>query len=210
MNDDRKSMGTPKEGVLIPVAPSLAEMPDSYVDMRDAIIAKIKESRVRFAVQVNMGMIELYWNIGNEILRRQKNEGWGAKVIDRLSRDIKETYPEMNGFSARNLKYMRKFAEHWSDASIVQQVVAQIPWRSNIVLMDKLPDEQTRLWYARRLLENGWSSNVLDTMIATRLIERQGKTVNNFETALPSPDSDYAREIFKDPYLCLESEGKTI
>jgi predicted nuclease of restriction endonuclease-like (RecB) superfamily len=201
MNDNRKSMGTPKEGVLIPVAPSLVEMPDSYIDMRDAIIAKIKESRVRFAVQVNTGMMELYWNIGNEILRRQKNEGWGAKVIDRLSQDLKETFLDMNGFSPRNLKYMRKFAECWSDASIVQQAVAQIPWRSNIILMDKLSDEQTRLWYARQLLENGWSSNVLDMMIATRLIERQGKAVNNFDIALPPPDSDYAREIFKDPYL---------
>jgi predicted nuclease of restriction endonuclease-like (RecB) superfamily len=201
MNDDRKSMGTPKEGVLIPVAPGLAEMPDSYIDMRDAIIAKIKESRIRFAVQVNTGMMELYWNIGNEILRRQQNEGWGAKVIDRLSKDLKETFPDMSGFSPRNLGSMKKFAASWSDASILQQVVAKIPWRSNIVLMDKLYDEQTRLWYARRLIENGWSSNVLDTMISTRLIERQGKAVNNFDIALPPPDSDYAREIFKDPYL---------
>jgi predicted nuclease of restriction endonuclease-like (RecB) superfamily len=201
MNDERKSMGTPKDGVLIPVAPSLAEMPVGYADMRDAIIAKIKESRVRFAVQVNTGMIGLYWNIGNEILRRQQNEGWGAKVIDRLSKDLKDAYPELSGFSARNLKYMRKFAEYWSEASIVQQVVAQIPWRSNIILMDKLSDERARLWYARQLIENGWSSNMLDTMIATQLIERQGKAVNNFDTALPPPDSDYAREIFKDPYL---------
>ena len=84
-SNDRKSMGNPKEGVLIPIAPGLSEVPDSYVDMRDTIIAKIKESRVRFAIQVNSGMIELYWDIGNEILRRQNNEGWGAKVIDRLS-----------------------------------------------------------------------------------------------------------------------------
>ncbi|MDR2650515.1 MAG: DUF1016 N-terminal domain-containing protein [Clostridiales bacterium] len=95
------------------------------------------------------GMIELYWNVGNEILRRQQNEGWGAKVIDRLSIDLKDAYPELSGFSARNLKYIRKFAEYWSEASIVQQVVAQIPWRSNIVLMDKLSDERVRLWYAR-------------------------------------------------------------
>jgi len=199
--DNRKSMGTLKDGVLIPVAPGHSELPESYAYMRDAIIAKIKESRVRFAVQANTGMIELYWEIGNEILRRQKNEGWGAKVIDRLSKDLKDAYPDMGGFSPRNLKYMRKLAEHWPDFVIVQQVVAQIPWRSNIVLMDKLADEQTRLWYAQRLIENGWSSNILDTMIVTRLIERQGKAVNNFDTALPPPDSDYAREIFKDPYL---------
>ena len=196
--DDRKSMGTPKGEVLIPIAPSLAEMPDGYIDMRDTIIAKIKESRVRFAVQVNSGMMELYWSIGNEILRRQKNEGWGARVIDRLSKDLKEIYPDMSGFSPRNLKYMRKLAERWSDFSFVQRTVAQIPWRTNIVLMDKLNDEQTRLWYAQKTLENGWSKETLDLMISSNLIERQGNAVNNFAGALPPPDSDMAREIFKD------------
>ena len=199
--DKRKTMGTPKDNVLIPVAPSHIEMPDGYVDMRDTIIAKIKESRVRVVAQVNSGMMELYWSIGNEILRRQKNEGWGARVIDRLSKDLKESYPDMSGFSPRNLKYMRKFAERWSDFSFVQRTVAQIPWRTNIVLMDKLGDEQTRLWYAQRTLENGWSKETLDLMISSNLIERQGNTVNNFAGALPPPDSDMAREIFKDPYL---------
>jgi predicted nuclease of restriction endonuclease-like (RecB) superfamily len=146
-------------------------------------------------------MIEMYWDIGNEILRRQQNEGWGAKVIDRLSKDLKDVFPDMNGFSPRNLGSMKKFAATWSDFSILQQVVAKIPWRSNIMLMDKLADEQTRLWYARKLIENGWSSNVLDTMISSRLIDRQGQAISNFETALPSPDSDMAQEVFKDPYL---------
>ena len=199
--NDRKSMGNPKKGVLIPIAPSIGEAPDDYTDMRDTIIAKIKESRVCFAIQANSGMMELYWNIGNEILRRQQNEGWGAKVIDRLSKDLRETFPDMGGFSPRNLGSMKKFAASWPDSLILQQTVAKIPWRSNIVLMDKLPDEQTRLWYAQKLLENGWNSNVLDTMITSRLIERQGKAVSNFETALQPPDSDMAQEVFKDPYL---------
>ena len=182
--DDRKSMGNQKNGVLIPIAPSIAETPDGYIDMRDTIIAKIKESRVHFAIRANSGMMELYWEIGNEILRRQKNEGWGAKVIDRLSKDLREIFPDMSGFSPRNLSNMKKFAASWSDFLILQRVVAKIPWRSNIILMDKLPDEQTRLWYAQKLLENGWSRNVLDTMIASRLIDRQGKAVSNFEIAL--------------------------
>jgi predicted nuclease of restriction endonuclease-like (RecB) superfamily len=108
--DDRKSMSRPKDGVLMPIAPNLSDVPIGYVDMRDAIIEKIKESRVRFAIQVNSGMIELYWDIGNEVLRRQKDEGWGAKVIDRLSKDLKDEFPDMSGFSPRNLSSMKKFA----------------------------------------------------------------------------------------------------
>jgi len=200
-NHIRKSMCRAKDDIIMPVAPGMSEIPDGYSDMRDAIITKITDSRIRFAVQANSGMIELYWEIGNEILRRQQSGGWGAKVIDRLSKDLKDTFPEMNGFSPRNLGNMKKFAAGWSDHSILQQVVAKIPWRSNIILMDKLGDEQTRLWYAAKLLENGWSSSVLDIMISTRLLERQGKAINNFDISLPSPDSDLAREIFKDPYL---------
>ena len=199
--DGRKSMGNPKNEAVMPVAPSVAELPSGYIDMRDTIIARIKESRVRLAVQVNTGMIELYWNIGNEILRRQENEGWGAKVIDRLSKDLKDAFPGMSGFSPRNLGNMKKFAACWSDFSILQRTVAKLPWRSNILLMDKLQDEQARLWYAQRTIENGWSRDVLDTMVASKLIERQGKAISNFEVALPPPDSDMAQEIFKDPYL---------
>jgi len=128
--DERKYMGKNNNGVLMPVAPNISDVPDSYIDMRDTIISKIKESRFRCAVQVNSGMIELYWSIGNEILFRQKNEGWGAKVIDRLSKDLKETFPDMSGFSPRNLGSMKKFAANWSDFSIVQRVVAQILWRN--------------------------------------------------------------------------------
>jgi len=199
--DDRRSMGKPKNGALIPVAPNQAELPIGYADMRDAIVSKIKDSRVRLVIQANTGMIELYWGIGNEILHRQKDEGWGAKVIDRLSSDLRATFPGMGGFSPRNLNYMRRFAEQWSDFSIVQRTVAQLPWRSNILLIDRLNDEQSRLWYAQKTIENGWSRDVLDTMIASRLIERQGKAVNNFSTSLPPSDSDVVSNIFKDPYL---------
>jgi len=199
--DERKSMGNPKDDILIPIAPSLAEVHDSYTDMRDIIIAKIKESRTRTIIQVNSGMIELYWDIGNEILHRQKNEGWGAKVIDRLSKDLKETFPNMDGFSPRNLGSMKKLAASWTDFSILQRVVAKIPWRSNILLIDKLKDEQSRLWYAQKLIENGWSRDTLDLMISNDLIERQGKSVSNFEISLPPEDSDLAKDVFKDPYI---------
>jgi len=79
----------------------------------------------------------MYWDMGRQILKNQRSDGWGAKVIDRLSHDLKVSFPEMSGFSPRNLKYMRKFAECWPDRSIVQEVLAQIPWHHNIALMEK-------------------------------------------------------------------------
>jgi predicted nuclease of restriction endonuclease-like (RecB) superfamily len=199
--DDRKSMGPPKDGVLMPIAPGLAEVPEHYANLRDAIIEKIKTTRIKLIMQVQAGMITHYWDVGNEILRRQQTEGWGAKVIDRLAKDINDEFPDITGYSPRNLKYMRKFADTWTDPEFVQRCVAQIPWRTNILLLDKLKDGESRVWYAVQAVQNGWSREVLDTMIASRLIERQGKAVNNFDIALPPPDSDFARDVFKDPYL---------
>jgi predicted nuclease of restriction endonuclease-like (RecB) superfamily len=190
-----------KKDVIIPVPPMQSEMDTEYFELRDLIFTRIKDTRQRFIMQANTGMIELYWHIGNEILQRQKSEGWGAKVIDRLSADLKDGFPEMNGFSARNLKYMRKFAETWHVPSIVQQPVAQLQWRSILSLMTKVKENNVREWYAKKALENGWSSNVLDHMIDLRLIEREGKAVTNFRETMPPQNSDMAVQVFKDPYL---------
>lgn len=108
-------------------------------------------------LKANSSMICLYWNIGRAILQKQEEEGWGAKVIDRMAKDLKDAFPDMSGFSPRNIKYMRKFAECWPDFEIVQQVVAQIPWRTNMKLMDKLNTQEERLWYAHKTIENGWA-----------------------------------------------------
>ena len=118
-----------------------------------------------------------------------------------LGKDIKGAFPEMSGFSPRNIKYMRKFAESWPDFEIVQRVVAQIPWRTNRMLLDKLDSMESRIWYANKAIENGWSSNVLDLQIQGGLMERSGRSVNNFPAALPPADSDMVNQVFKDPYL---------
>jgi predicted nuclease of restriction endonuclease-like (RecB) superfamily len=107
----------------------------------------------------------------------------------------------MTGFSPRNLKYMRKFAESWQDLSIVQEVLAQITWYHNLALLEKADDQDIRLWYAKKTLEYGWSRNILAIQIETRLHERQGKAVSNFEAVLPPTDSDMAAQVFKDPYI---------
>ena len=122
-------------------------------------------------------------------------------MIDRLSHDLKIAFPDMTGFSPRNLKYMRTFSESWPDREFVQRTIAQIPWRSNIALLDKLKDPGLRIWYARKTIEHGWSREILDIQIANRLHDRQGRALNNFEQVLPPADSDMAAQVFKDPYL---------
>ncbi|MEE1315156.1 MAG: PDDEXK nuclease domain-containing protein [Faecalimonas sp.] len=199
--DKRKQMGKDRKGVIIPVAPNLSEMSDGYLDFIEKIKKEIQTQRVSVVMTANASMICLYWNIGKAILDKQAEEGWGAKVIDRMSKDLKDAFPEMSGFSPRNIKYMRKFAECWPDYEIVQRVVAQIPWRSNISLVDKLSDEESRIWYAYKIIEHGWSKTILDLQIESRLMERSGKSINNFPVALPPLESDMANQIFKDPYL---------
>ncbi len=124
--DERKVMGRPREGAAIPVAESLAAMPESYTSFFEAIKGRIARERIKAVLSANAAMVLMYWDIGSQILEKQQMEGWGAKVIDRLSHDLKGAFPDMTGFSPRNLKYMRKFAESWPDRSIAQEVLAQI------------------------------------------------------------------------------------
>ncbi len=145
-------------------------------------------------------LVLLYWQIGHDILTRQAEQGWGSKIIERLAQDLRATFPDMKGFSPRNLKYMRAFAEAWPDAEFVQQAAAQLPWGHNLVLLDKLPGPETRRWYAAKAIEHNWSRNVLVMQIESGLLERSGKAVSNFESLLPKPHSDLARESLKDPY----------
>ena len=123
--DNRNHMGKNKEGVIFPVAPNLSEMSDNYLQFIEEIKNEIRKQRISVVLNANSSMICLYWNIGKAILEKQEQEGWGAKVIDRMAKDLKEKFPDMSGFSPRNIKYMRKFAECWPDFEIVQQVVAQ-------------------------------------------------------------------------------------
>jgi predicted nuclease of restriction endonuclease-like (RecB) superfamily len=138
--------------------------------------------------------------LGREILLRQEKERWGSKVIERLANDLHSEFPEMQGLSPRNLKYMRAFAEAWPDEAIVQQAAAQLPWFHNCVLLDKVKDTAERLWYIDQTIQNGWSRNVLVHHIESALFRRQGKAVTNFKAALPAPESDLAQQLIKDPY----------
>lgn len=171
-----------------------------YVELLNILKEKIRSSQIKASISVNTELVKLYWEIGLEILQRQKEEGWGTKVIDNLARDLKINFPQMAGFSPRNLFYMKQFAEAYPEFSILQQAAAKIPWGHNMVLIDKLDELNQRIWYAQKTIENGWSRNVLEMWIESDLYSRQGKAITNFSITLPQPDSDLANATLKDPY----------
>jgi predicted nuclease of restriction endonuclease-like (RecB) superfamily len=180
--------------------PSMIPLPEGYTDWLADLKTRIHSAQQRAALAVNRELVGLYWHIGRDILARQAEQGWGAKVIERLAVDLRAAFPDMKGFSPRNLKYMRAFAEAWPDAEIVQQAAAQLPWFHLCTLLDKLKTREERDWYLDKAAQHNWSRNILVMQIETRLLERSGKAVSNFEVSLPKPQSDLARESLKDPY----------
>ncbi|UJW79273.1 PDDEXK nuclease domain-containing protein [Hydrogenophaga sp. SL48] len=162
--------------------------------------SRIHSAQQRAALAVSRELVLLYWQIARDILARQAEQGWGTKVIERLAHDLRMAFPDMKGFSPRNLKYMRAFAEAWPEAEFVQQAVAQVPWGHTLVLLDRLNTEAERRWYAAQAIEHNWSRNVLVMQIETRLLERSGTAVTNFPASLPKPQSDLAHESLKEPY----------
>jgi predicted nuclease of restriction endonuclease-like (RecB) superfamily len=173
---------------------------EGYDDFLRDLKERIRNAQIRAALAVNRELVLLYWQIGRDILARQGQQGWGARVIDRLAADLRHAFREMQGFSPRNLKYMRAFAEAWPDEQIVQQLVAQIPWGHNVRILDYVKDPEQRAWYVRQTIYYGWSRSILVHQIETGLYDRQGQAITNFDRTLPSPQSDLAQQLLKDPY----------
>ena len=171
-----------------------------YISIVENIKREIKAAQYRAAIHANMDMLLLYHDIGCVI---NNHKSWGNKFIDNLASDIRMAFPESKGYSVRNLKYMAKFAETYPNREFVQQVVAQIPWGHNVVLLDKVSDTNEREWYIKKSAENGWSRNVLVHQIESGLYQRQVLVdkVSNFESRLPSPQSELAAQTMKDPYV---------
>jgi predicted nuclease of restriction endonuclease-like (RecB) superfamily len=190
------------------LSPDLAR----YNAFFDALKTRIRTAQLRASLAVNRELMLLYWHIGREILKRQQEEGWGSKVVNRLAQDLKREFPDIKGFSRTNLLYMRAFAEAYPDEAIVLRSAGQIPWRHNQVLLDKLKSLEERLWYAQKSLEGGWSRDILVMQIESGLYDRQGGAITNFERTLPKPQSDLAQQIVKDPYaldfLTLSDEAQ--
>ncbi len=160
--ETRKHRGREKKEVLMPSPDTLVNMPEGYGELLVELKQRILQERLHIVMTANTAMILLYWDIGQTILQRQSLQGWGARVIDRLSHDLKAVFVEMSGFSARNLKYMRLFASAWPDREAVQRTVAQLAWRTNIALLEKLDSPELRLWYAQRALTLGLSKGATE------------------------------------------------
>ena len=173
---------------------------NEYLETVERIKQEIRTAQYRATVQVNCELLRLYYAIGTVI---NVHKVWGSKFVENLAADIKLSFPEMKGYSVRNLKYMAKFAEAYPENEFVQQPVAQIPWGHNVVLLDKVADKTERLWYAEQSWKNGWSRNVLVHQIESGLYQRQAlaEKVSNFELRLPSPQSELAIQTMKDPYI---------
>lgn len=189
-------------GCLTSPAPPMTTnlLPGNYDDFFHKLKEQIRSTQIKAALAVNQELILLYWRIGREILQRQRQEGWGSKVIERLAKDLRSEFPDMRGFSRTNLLYMRAFAEAFPDEQIVHQAGGQIPWRHNCTILDKLKDPEQRLWYTQKTIENGWSRAVLVHQIESDLYSRQGGALTNFREVLPSPQSDLAQSLLKSEY----------
>lgn len=171
-----------------------------YAAWLTSLKAQIRNAHVKASLAVNSELIRLYWQIGKQITAQRSSQKWGSKILDQLAMDLRREFPDMQGLSKTNLKYMASFAEAWPEFEIGQQLVDQLPWGQNISIMTKIVGRPTREWYIKKTIENGWSRSVLEMQIESHAHLRLGAAQNNFERTLPAPQSELAREITKDPY----------
>ena len=191
----------PQDEARFPALDGRQPLPPDYARSLAAIRTRIRTERTRHVLAANAALVLLYWDIGRAILVRQQRSGWGSRVIERLSTDLRRSFPDMRGFSARNLKYMRAFAAAWPDRPIVQEALAQLPWYHQIALLENLKSRKERLWYARACVRAGWAHAALVQQIRAGACKRQGRAIHNFDDALALPASQLAAQAFKDPYL---------
>lgn len=180
---------------------NLENLPVGYGDFLDRIKSEIRLARFKVNLAANSALLQIYWQIGCWILDQQNRSEWGAKVIDKLSHDLRKEFPDMQGLSARNPKYMRQFAAVYPDPEFVQATLAQIPWYHHITLLNKVKSHDERIFYVKEAHKNGWSRDVMVAQIDAKYYKRKGKAITNFNSALSAPQSDLAQQITKDPYI---------
>ncbi len=172
-----------------------------YFTFIQEIKKQVQNAQIKAAVSVNQELLQLYWRLGQQIVEKQKQTSWGDGFLPRMSKDLREEFPEVKGFSLRNLKYIRQWYLFWfATSSIGQQAVAQIPWGHNLVILNKAQSYEEALFYVQKTIQNNWSRSVLTHQMEGDLFNREGKAITNFETTLPRPQSDLAIQTIKDPY----------
>ena len=173
----------------------------TYAEWLASIKARVQAARTRAVLAVHAEQIDLYLDIGRSILDKQAEDGWGKGVVEKLATDLRRTFPDVKGFSVANLRHMRKLAEICAGDEYLSQLVRDLPWGHNLVLLYQLKTPEARQWYAREAIVHGWSRNILEIQVETRLFERQGRAISNFAVALPAPDSELVQQATKDPYI---------
>lgn len=183
-------------------------MPGYHEFLSDLKI-KIRNAQLKAAIAASRELIELYWELGKDIVEKQEKEGWGSKVLERVAKDLQNAFPGIEGFSRTNIFRMRSFYLAYSNCpTAVGQLQKDLlepffnaPWGHNSILLDKLKNFEERLWYAKKIVEHGWSRSILTLWIENDLYRREGKAITNFKTTLPAPQSDLAQQTLKDPYV---------
>lgn len=174
-----------------------------YKNFLSGIKDRLKTAQIRAALAANSELIKFYWELGADLIEKQKAFKWGEHFLEQFSHDMRQEFPEMRGFSKRNLEYMRRFASLYPKIEFAKQAVSQLPWGHIVRLMQMVDNEQVREWYAIQTIKNGWSRTILEMQVESGLYERQGisgKKISNYHEHLPTPQSDLANEILKDPY----------
>jgi predicted enzyme related to lactoylglutathione lyase len=178
-----------------------------YKEFIREIKSRIQSAQLKAAVSVNQELLRLYWDVAERIIARQQASAWGDDILEQISRDLQSEFPDMKGFSVRNLKYMRQWYQFWSGknaiakqvaaqldkSAIGQQPVAQFPWSQNLVIISKIKEQGEALFYVQQTIQNNWSRAFLTHHIESRLYQREGKAVTNFKATLPAPQSDLVR-----------------
>lgn len=174
-----------------------------YIEFFSHIKTRLKAAQIQAVLAANSELVKFYWKLGNDLVEKQKEQKWGAHFLEQFSHDMRQTFPEMQGFSVRNLQRMKQFAIFYPELSITTQAVSQLPWGHITRLMQMVKDDVERAWYASQVIKNGWSRAMLEMQVESGLYERQsdsGKKITNFHKHLPELQSDLANEILKDPY----------
>lgn len=180
-----------------------------YKEFLKELKEKIKNAQLKAAIAASRELIQLYWDLGKNIVEKQETEGWGSKVLERVAKDLQNEFPGIEGFSRTNIFRMRAFYQAYSNCpTAVGQLTKDplqpffhVPWGHNCILLERLKNFEERLWYAKKVVEYGWSRSMLTIWIENDLYHREGKAITNFKTTLPSPQSDLAQQTLKDPYV---------